>query len=38
MWRVVRPDGSLTDKVNIARAKDMAFGLAETAMYLGEAA
>jgi len=38
MWRVVRPDGSLIDQLNIVRAKDMAFGLAETAMYLGKAA
>jgi len=34
MWRVVRPTGGLTDIVNKARAKDVAFGLAETAIYL----
>lgn len=30
MWRVVRPDGSLSDIVNRARAKDAAFGLVES--------
>lgn len=34
MWRVVRPSGGLTDMVNKARAKDIAWGLAETATYL----
>jgi len=34
MWRVVRPIGGLTDIVNKARAKDVAFGLVETAIYL----
>jgi hypothetical protein len=34
MWRVVRPDGSLTDMVNQARARDMAYGRAEIATYL----
>jgi hypothetical protein len=34
MWRVVRRDGSLSDMVNKVRAKDIAFGLAETAVYL----
>src|SRR5215831_13736678 len=34
MWRVVRRDGSLSDMINKARAKDIAFGLAETAVYL----
>jgi hypothetical protein len=34
MWRVVRPTGGLTDMVNKARAKDIAFGLAEAATYL----
>ena len=33
MWRVVRRDGSLSDMVNKTRAKDIAFGLAETAVY-----
>ena len=36
MWRVVRRDGSLSDMVNKARAKDAAWGLAETAVFLGE--
>src|SRR5262249_13163191 len=34
MWRVVRRDGSLSDMINKARAKDIAFGLAEPAIYL----
>ena len=34
MWRVVRPDGNLTDMVNKTRAMDLAFGRAETATYL----
>ena len=34
MWRVVRRDGSLSDMVNKVRAKDVAFGLAEAAVYL----
>jgi len=38
MWRVVRPDGSLSDMVNKTRAKDVAWGLAEKAVYLGIAA
>ena len=38
MWRVVRPDGSLSDIVNKTRAKDVAWGLAENAVYLGNAA
>src|SRR5262245_39793977 len=33
MWRVVDP-GGLTDMVNKARAKDIAWGVAETATYL----
>jgi hypothetical protein len=33
MWRAVRPDGSLTAMVNKARAKDIAYGMAETATY-----
>ena len=28
MWRVQRPDGSLTDMVNLTRAKDAAMALA----------
>jgi hypothetical protein len=28
MWRVKKPDGSLTDMVNITRARDAARGLA----------
>ena len=38
MWRVLRPDGSLSDMVNKTRAKDVAWGLAENAVYLGKAA
>jgi hypothetical protein len=38
MWRVVRPDGSLSDMVNKTRAKDVAWRLAENAVYLGNAA
>jgi hypothetical protein len=38
MWRVVRPDGRLSDMVNVTRAKDAAWGLAETAVYLRTAA
>jgi hypothetical protein len=38
MWRVLRPDGSLSDMVNRTRAKDVAWGLAENAVYLGKAA
>ena len=38
MWRVVRPDGSLSDMVNKSRAKDAAWGVAENAVYLGIAA
>jgi hypothetical protein len=35
MWRVIRPDnGSLSDMLNLVRAKDLAFGMAETATYL----
>src|SRR5215470_17288885 len=33
MWRVLRPDGSLSDMVNGTRAKDVAWGLAENAVY-----
>jgi hypothetical protein len=32
MWRVVRPDGSLTDMVNLTRAKDAAMSLALRAL------
>ena len=38
MWRVLRPDGSLSDMVNKTRAKDVAWGLAENTVYLGKAA
>jgi hypothetical protein len=38
MWRVIRPDGSLPDMVNLPRAKDVAFGQAETVLYLRSAA
>jgi hypothetical protein len=36
MWRVVRPDGSLSDMLNKTRAKDVAWGIAETKVFLGE--
>ena len=38
MWRVVRPDGRLSDMVNKTRAKDAAWRLAENAVYLDNAA
>jgi hypothetical protein len=38
MWHMVRRDGSLSDMLNLPRAKDIAFGMAETAIYLGKAA
>jgi hypothetical protein len=38
MWRVVRPDGTLTGTLNKARANDIAYGMAETATYLRMAA
>jgi hypothetical protein len=38
MWRVLRPDGSLSDMVNKTRAKDVAWGLAENTVYLSKAA
>lgn len=36
MWRIVRADGSLSDMLNKTRAKDVAWGMAETKVYLGE--
>jgi hypothetical protein len=33
MWRVVRADGSLSEMVNKTRAKDTAWGLAESAVF-----
>ena len=38
MWRIVCPDGRLSDILNLTRAKDVAFGIAETITYLGKAA
>ena len=38
MWRVLRPDDSLSDMVNKTRAKDVAWGLVENTVYLGKAA
>jgi hypothetical protein len=35
MWRIVRRDGSLSDMVNSARAKDVAWGLAESIVFVG---
>jgi hypothetical protein len=37
LWRVVRPNGRLSDMVNRTRAKDVAWGLAESAVFTGEA-
>ena len=34
MWRVVRADGSLSDMLNLARAKDVAYGIAESAIFI----
>jgi hypothetical protein len=36
MWRIVRADGTLSGMVNLARAKDAAWGLAERRVFLGE--
>jgi hypothetical protein len=37
MWRVVRPDGGgLSDMVNLARAKDVAFGIVESAIFVNK--
>jgi hypothetical protein len=38
MWRVMRADGSLSDMLNKTRAKDVAWGNAETKVYLGQPA
>jgi hypothetical protein len=38
MWRIVRPDGSLSDMLNKTRAKDVAWGLADSAVYINAAA
>lgn len=38
MWRIVRPDGSLSDMLNKTRAKDVAWGLADSAIYIDAAA
>jgi hypothetical protein len=35
MWRVLK-DGSPSDMLNITRAKDVAFGLAESMVFVGE--
>jgi hypothetical protein len=35
MWRVVRANGSLSDMVNKARAKDAAWGIAERRVFVG---
>ena len=34
MWRVERPNGTLTDMVNLARAKDAAWGMAEGVLFV----
>jgi hypothetical protein len=36
LWRVVYPDGRLSDMVNLTRAKDVARGIAETKAFLRE--
>jgi hypothetical protein len=36
MWRVIRANGQLSDMLNKARAKDVAWGMAETKVFLGE--
>jgi hypothetical protein len=36
MWRVVRANGSLSDMVNKARAKDVAWGTAESRVFMGD--
>ena len=35
IWRVFRPDGTISDMVNLARAKDVAFGLIEGMEFVG---
>jgi len=36
MWRVCRPDGSLSDMVNLARAKDAALDMLDRHLRYGE--
>jgi hypothetical protein len=36
MWRIVRANGQLSDMLNKTRAKDVAWGIAETKVFLGE--
>jgi hypothetical protein len=36
MWRVVHADGRRSDMTNRARAKDIAWGLAESLVFVGE--
>jgi hypothetical protein len=36
MWRVIRANGQLSDMLNKARAKDVAWGIADTKVFLGE--
>jgi hypothetical protein len=36
LWRVVRVDGRLSDMVNNARAKDVAWGIAESRVFVGK--
>jgi hypothetical protein len=36
MWRVVRVDGRLSNMVNKARAKAVAWGIAESRVFVGE--
>ena len=34
MWRVRRPNGTLSEMANLARAKDAAFGLVESMLFV----
>jgi hypothetical protein len=34
MWRVVRPDGTPSEMVNLTRAKDAAFGSVESMLFV----
>jgi hypothetical protein len=34
MWRVVHPNGTHSEMVNLARAKDAAFGLVESMLFV----
>jgi len=34
MWRVIRPDGTPSEMLNLTRAKDAAFGLVESMLFV----